>query len=418
MKAHSSPRGRAFSILKSILIEGHAFSPSLETPWVKALCFGVLRQKFSLDYILDPSLKEPPSPKQNALRILLYMGAYQILFMDLKTHAALFETVELAKTLHLPHAFVNAVLRNIQRQGKALLNTIPPFIQFNHPDWLIRLLQAQYPEIWPSILNANNLPPPFFIRVNQRKIKRDDYLLLLEEKGIQAEISLLSPDGLFLPVPVSVELLPHFESGFSSVQDLAAQLAPYILQPQCDQVVLDACAAPGGKACHLLEYQNLTLHCIDHKENRSLNLQSNLKRLNLSAEISIADSSCFAFPPHFFDCILVDAPCSGTGVIRRHPDIRYLKFEHDLPALAEMQKKILNNVWPALKPGGKLLYATCSILEAENDAVIQKFLATHPEACAEPVSFSEGQASLYGWQFLPSVQGPDGFYYSLLRKQK
>ena len=416
MARKNTPRTRAFSILKAVLVDHHALDTRDEEPWIKALCFGVLRQKSTLDYLLNRLLKKPLTDIVNDLHLVLLMGAYQLLFMDTKAHAALFETVELAKALHLPDGLVNGVLRNIQRQKDTLLENIPESVTFNHPAWLLTLIQSGYPQDWKSIVQANNLHPPFFIRVNTRKIQREAYLDLLKEAGIQAAPSTLAAEGLYLPESVDVQKLPHFQDGFVSVQDLAAQLTPHLLQPQPGERILDACAAPGGKACHLLEQSDIKLYCVDHKESRGLQIQNNLQRLGLTADIIIGDSSMLQFEPAFFDRSLVDAPCSGTGVIRRHPDIRYLKSEADIPALARMQQAILTNLWLALKPGGTLLYATCSILPEENDDVIHTFLQTHPDSKTEKMTFGEGRPTQHGWQFLPSQNGPDGFYYCLLVK--
>ena len=407
----------AFTALKNVLIHRHALCLDQETPWVKALCFGILKEKETLDFILGQFLKKPLSLEQDGnLALVLYIGTYQLLRMDMKPYAAIFETVELAKQHHLPPTLVNAVLRNIDRRRDTLLQSISEEASFNHPAWLLRLIKTAYPHDWHSILQENNAHPPFYLRVNQQKVSTADYLTLLQNQGIAAEKAALSPDAILVKNALPVSELPHFHEGFVSIQDIAAQCTPYLLDLAPGLKVLDACAAPGGKACHMLEAADIELTCIDHKQGRLTSIQENLDRLELKTNLQLGDSRTHPFPAAHFDRILLDAPCSGTGVIRRHPDIRYLKSEADLPALSATQLALLTHLWPALKPGGILLYATCSILQEENDAVISHFLAEYPDASPVPLHFDHGRASQYGWQFLPEHQGPDGFYYAKLLK--
>jgi 16S rRNA (cytosine967-C5)-methyltransferase len=413
-----APRERAFTLLKNVLINHHPLEFLEEDDaWTKALCFGILKQKFSLDALLEGFLKRPPGPKEIALRLVLYIGLYPLLFMQTKAHANVFETVELAKKLHLPHPLINAVLRNILRQPPGLLDTLPETIRLNHPDWLIELIRQDHPKHWREVLLANNTHPPFFLRVNLRQTTREAYLELLHQHGIAAQACTMVDTAIYLEQAVPVALLPHFYEGWVSVQDLAAQACASLLAPAPHDKVLDACAAPGGKACHLLEYADINLLCLEQNAERATRIHANLQRLQLHAEVHIADSRTASLPTEHFDCILVDAPCSGLGVIRRHPDIRYLKSAADFSSLTAAQWAILEHVWPSLKPGGKLLYATCSVIHAENADLINHFLQTHPEATPLPIHLTEGHPSGHGWQLLPSPQGPDGFFYALLKKQ-
>lgn len=386
--------------------------------WIKSICFGVLRNASSLDYLCRTFSKKSFSPKDLKLKLIIYIGLYQILYMDTKVHAAVFETVELTKKCHLRHAsgFVNALLQHVGKAGKDLLLSIPPAEKYNHPPWLLAQIKQAYPQCWHDIIQANNTHPPFFLRVNLRKIKRPAYLEILHAAGTTAQPSQLSPGGIMLEKPHDVVSLPYFSEGYVSVQDLAAQQAAYLLELQDGQIVLDACAAPGGKTGHILETANVELYAIDQEAHRMERVIQNLDRLKLSAHSLVIDASCFDPGPILFDRILIDAPCSGTGVIRRHPDILCLRTEEDLAKFAAVQQKLLRHLWTYLKKGGILLYATCSILPAENDAVMNAFIDTLPDTCILPLQLEKGHATQYGWQFLPSPHGPDGFYYSKLKK--
>ncbi len=406
-----SPRETALKILKAVLHQhqalDHAFSLYLDPKspqdraWIKSVCFGFLKHGLPLGYWVESFLDKPNPPP--TLALLIAFGAYQLLYHDTPAHAAIFETVQLAKKQRLPFQVVNAVLRQIDRQ-RLCLPPLPESVRYNHPLWLQQRIQALYPETWPLILEAGNQHPPFFIRVNQRRVSALAYRKILQDAGIAAEFCPGFPDALFLPEALSVENLPYFYEGYCSVQDLAAQKSASLLEVQAGQKVLDACAAPGGKACHLLEVAPIILTCVDHKKSRCQQIEQNLQRLGLQAEVLTANSNTLSFPPHYFDRILLDAPCSGSGVLRRHPDIRFLKQESDIAAFSQQQRQLLEQLWPMLKPGGILLYATCSILREENASVIEAFLKAHPEADLE---FEE--------QLLPTQNGPDGFYYAKIR---
>ncbi len=384
-----SPRQESLVILLNVLQKNRSLSLENASPWVKALCFGVLKKTSILDYVLSQFTRIPLKPKDIKLKVILYIGIYQLLFMDTPQHAAIFETVELSKKNHLQHqsGFVNAILQNIVRQG---VPEIPTKATYNHPAWLLEQIKQAYPQAWQAIIAANNDHPPMFIR----------------KKNIK--------DPIEIDPPCDVKDLPGFATGEVSVQDYAAQQAAYLLDLQEGQIVLDACAAPGGKTAHILETTKVKLIAVDHDAIRMERVKQNLNRLKLSAELRVADALTLDFPTAYFDRILLDAPCSGTGVIRRHPDIRFLRREEDIHSLVSIQQKLLTHLWPMLKPGGILLYATCSILPQENDAIIANFITHTPTAKIIPLSLNYGYITPYGWQFLPNPHGPDGFYYAKL----
>jgi 16S rRNA (cytosine967-C5)-methyltransferase len=288
----------------------------------------------------------------------------------------------------------------------------------NHPSWLVSKVKEAWPDRLLQILQKNDLSPPMHLRVNKQRISREAYLTLLQEKGIKAQASTLSLAGITLEEAVDVQELPHFNEGFISVQDIAAQQAAYILELSPNLRVLDACAAPGGKTAHILETEpNVELLAIDQDATRLKRVEENFSRLNLTATLLSADASKSSWwNQKPFDRILLDAPCSATGVIRRHPDIKWLRQASDIENLAELQLGILKNLWSMLAPNGILLYATCSILPQENDQVIDNFLSHEKCAKTMPLHFSRGIASKYGWQFFPEYRGTDGFFYCKLQK--
>ncbi|NCC36877.1 MAG: 16S rRNA (cytosine(967)-C(5))-methyltransferase RsmB, partial [Chloroflexia bacterium] len=293
-------------------------------------------------------------------------------------------------------------------------------VEYSHPELLIAQLQQHYPDDWQSILHQNNQPAALCLRVNRRRQTRDGFLAGLQQRGIDAQAHPLSSDAISLAQSLDITQLPGFAEGDFSVQDVAAQQAALILQPQAGQRLLDACAAPGGKTTHLLEYcdNQAALLALEKDAARLSRLQENLTRLHLNADCRVADA---ADTPSWwdgkpFDHILLDAPCSATGIIRRHPDIKHHRRAEDIDALVASQARLLDQLWPTLKPGGTLLYATCSILPQENTQQIAAFLQRQPQAehllLAQPKPLSR-----YGWQILPGEQGMDGFFYAHLRKR-
>lgn len=395
-----------------------------DTALVHEMAYGTIRYYFALSALLSHFLRKPLKPKDGDVYALLLVGAYQLLHMRAATHAAVNETVASAEALGKEWAkgLVNGVLRSMLRAGaeewRRVIATSADEARFNHPAWLLSILRDDWPDAWESICLANDTRAPMALRVNVRKISRSDYLAKLAGAGIAAQPG--APDSaVVLEAPLAVERLPGFRDGEVSVQDAAAQFAAHLVAPSAGQRVLDACAAPGGKASHLLELADVDLVALDFDAARLQRVHQNFARLGLAGEIVVGDAGT---PEKWwdgrpFDRILLDAPCSGTGVIRRHPDIKLLRRPDDIPRLVATQARLLNALWPLLKPGGKLLYATCSILKTENDGQAAAFLAARNDARALPVDLPGGRAQSAGCQVLPGDRGMDGFYYAYLEKQ-
>jgi 16S rRNA (cytosine967-C5)-methyltransferase len=333
------------------------------------------------------------------------------------------ETVAAAEALGKPwaKALVNAVLRRYQRERAALEAALPDAaaIRWSYPDWLAAALQADWPQHWPAILTAGNEPGPLVLRVNPRRGDRAGYLAELAAAGIAAEPVAAAADAVRLAVPTAVDEIPGFSQGRVSVQDASAQLAAELLQAAPGQRVLDACSAPGGKTAQLLErVDGLDLLALDVDGERLQRVEQNLRRLQLNTQQQIADAAKPAswWDGRPFQRILLDAPCSGTGVIRRHPDIKWLRRETDIPRMAELQQRLLRALWPLLAPDGVLLYASCSILRAEGEAVVREFLSTHTGACEIPIEAAWGEACGAGRRIAPGGDH-DGFYYARLGKR-
>jgi 16S rRNA (cytosine967-C5)-methyltransferase len=343
--------------------------------------------------------------------------------MRLPEHAALSETVNSCKSLGKPWAtgLINASLRTYQRNQQQLESTIENTdkTHYAHPDWILNQLQHDWPESWQTIVHANNQQAPMTLRVNRQQNSRDDYLNLLKQQGFKAKPIAGCADGIELDQPCDVNALPEFLKGAASVQDGAAQHTVELLDIKQNQRILDACAAPGGKTCHILEVEpSNEVVAIDIDSERLLRITENLQRLNLSAELIAADASDVDawWDKKMFDRILIDAPCSGTGVIRRHPDIKVLRRPSDLDDLVNKQQHLLEKLWPLLNTGGLIVYTTCSVFKQENELQIMSFLKTHPEA--EEVKLSPEPASPrpVGYQRLPGDDNMDGFFYACIRK--
>ena len=386
--------------------------------FLQALCYGVCRWYFRLDALANELLDKPLKEKDQDIYALILVGLYQLSEMRTSAHAAVSETVSATKNLKKIWAkgLVNAVLRNYQRREQELNEKINKTdAQYAHPEWIVKKLKTAWPQDWQDILTANNQHPPFALRVNQQKISREKYFAKLAGVEIIPE----TQAGIILETPVDVQQLPGFSVGEVSVQDGAAQLAAEILELAPGQYVLDACAAPGGKTAHILELQkNVDLVAIDEDGKRLQLVRDNLQRLQLSAKCIVADAGDPKawWDGKLFDRILLDAPCSASGVIRRHPDIKLLRRTDDIPQLAKEQLRLLNALWELLKSGGLLVYATCSIFPEENAAVLQAFLSKHPDAKEEKLEINWGIPCEVGRQILPGMSEMDGFYYARLRK--
>ena len=396
---------------------------------LRMLCYGTLRQHWILQEWIDQLIAKPLRKRDRVINALLAVGIYQIVEMRIPDHAVVSETVEAARRLQRPKlaGLVNACLRRFVREDLSSRKPGSDESKWNHPNWLINRIRSDWPDDWQAILTANSERAPMWLRANASRNTGEQYRQRLQAEGIEAELLDGVPDAVRLKEPQAVDSLPGFELGDASVQDAAAQIAArWLLMNDADRV-LDACAAPGGKSGHLLEIggDGLSLVCVDSDESRTLRITENLKRIGRNATIIAADASN---PEEWwdkepFDAILLDAPCSASGVIRRHPDIKLLRRESDLSSLAALQRKLLEGLWPTLAPGGTLLYATCSVLAAENDEVTEQFLADHTDAIENDVLPNNNIRDLMrrkvcGYQILPGSAGMDGFYFAALRKKK
>lgn len=428
-----SPRAAAASALFQVVDQGQSLSAVLprllgqveakDHGLVQEICFGVLRWLPRLEWVIQQLMERPLTGKSRSAHFLLIVGVYQLFYMRIPAHAALSETVEATRDLKFGHLkkLINGVLRSAQRKQDELVAALEQNdkLQDCHPSWLRKQLQQAYPEQWQDIVAANNQQAPMWLRVNAQHHSASAYQQLLAEQGIEASLCERAAQAIRLHKAQPVGKLPGFEQGHSSVQDGAAQMAASLLDAQPGERVLDACAAPGGKTCHILELQPELAHlmAIDADAQRLQRVEQNLQRIGLQAELLCADASQ---PDEWnsepFDRILLDAPCSATGVVRRHPDIKWLRRASDIDELVDLQGKILRAMWQQLKPGGVLLYATCSVLPQENAQQVARFLAETDDAELVPVSDGES-VTQPGWQLLPGEQHMDGFYYAKLRKQ-
>ncbi|OOF84123.1 16S rRNA (cytosine(967)-C(5))-methyltransferase [Rodentibacter ratti] len=433
-----SSRAVAAQVILQVLDEGKSLSsliPDVQTslktqdlPLLQEICFGVCRVLPRLEQIIQRLVDKPLKGKTRIVHCLLLVGLYQLLYMRIPTHAAVDEVVNATKALKSDNfrGLVNGVLRRFLREQESILVQVDKHWQTLHPEWFVNKLKKAYPN-WRDIINANNQKPPMWLRVNAQKNSLENYRTLLVESGILAETG-SHPQALCLASPTPVQKLPHFSEGAVTVQDLSAQWAAILLEPQNGEWILDACAAPGGKTTHILELApQANVIALDVEAHRLKRVEENLARLNQRATVVCGDATQ---PDEWlaeigksavkFDRILLDAPCSATGVIRRHPDIKWLRQETDIAQLTALQKNILQALWTKLKPNGILLYATCSVLPEENDEQIRRFLSEHSNAELLPLPF-EGEVnddkSAVGFQFIPQEKGGDGFYYAKLRKR-
>ncbi|WNC68561.1 16S rRNA (cytosine(967)-C(5))-methyltransferase RsmB [Thalassotalea nanhaiensis] len=388
---------------------------------LQELCYGVLRYLPELEQHVRRFVKKPLTGKQRVFHFLMMVGIYQIKFTRIPDHAAVAETVAATAILKNRHlkGMVNAVLRSYQRDPELEnIEQLPDPVRYNHPGWFINKIKIGYPDNWQHILEQNLQRPPMWLRVNQQKTTVENYLNLLTEQDIVVEQVAPISQAILLEQATDVTKLPHFEDGWVSVQDGAAQMAAPLLNTQAGDNVLDCCAAPGGKTCHILELEpNLkAMTAIDVEEPRLVRVNENLTRLGLNAKVIAGDAANPTqwFDGELFDRILLDAPCSGTGVIRKNPDIKWLRRAADIDALVILQKQILTAIWALLKPGGTMIYATCSILPEENCQQIEQFITDTPDAVLEPLGVTEDSDD---WQILPGDNSMDGFYYAKLSKK-
>ncbi|HFZ8996869.1 TPA: 16S rRNA (cytosine(967)-C(5))-methyltransferase RsmB [Citrobacter freundii] len=429
MKKQFNLRSMAAQAVEQVIEQGQSLSnilPSLQQKvsdkdkaLLQELCFGVLRTLSQLEWLINKLMSRPMTGKQRTIHYLIMVGFYQLLYTRVPPHAALAETVEGAVAIKRPQlkGLINGVLRQFQRQQEPLLAEFASSdARFLHPSWLLKRLQKAYPAQWESIIAANNQRPPMWLRVNRTHHSRDAWLALLEEAGMKGFTHPAYPDAVRLETPAPVHALPGFDEGWVTVQDASAQGCVAFLQPQNGEQILDLCAAPGGKTTHILEAApEAVVMAVDIDEQRLSRVYDNLKRLKMQATVKQGDGR---YPAQWcgekqFDRILLDAPCSATGVIRRHPDIKWLRRDRDIAELAQLQSEILDAVWPQLKAGGTLVYATCSVLPEENCQQISAFLQRTPDAALSETGTPEQP----GIQNLPGAEEGDGFFYAKLIKK-
>jgi 16S rRNA (cytosine967-C5)-methyltransferase len=426
-------RWLAANALKRVVGEGKTLTLALDTllpeipkendrAFVQALCYGVARWYFQLDALLAALTRKPI--KDPEIRLLALLGLYQLKFSRVKPHAAVAETVAAAGRKTWAKPLLNAVLRSYQREQAQLEARLAadPAAVHAHPPWLAEEIGRDWPDQAIAILQHNNEPPPLALRVNPARGSRDAYLERLAQAGIAASPSEFCESAVIVANPVPVDRLPGFADGSVSVQDSAAQFAAPLLDLRAGQRVLDLCAAPGGKTLHILETcpEIEELVAVDIVPERVRKIRENLARAARQATLLAADATRPEtwWDGRPFDRILVDAPCSATGVIRRHPDIKLLRKPEDLADLPGLQALILEAAWRMLAPGGLMVYATCSILRRENEARIAEFLAAHPDAREIPIDAPWGTPVGHGRQILTGESGMDGFFYARLEKSR
>jgi len=393
------------------------------------ICYGSCRHYFSLNALSKMLLQKPLAEDARPVQALMWVGIYQLAYTDISEHAAIHETVEACGQLKLEKfkGLLNAILRRFQREKEALLEGLKTsdVTRLEHPKWLLKQLKKSWPDHWQQICQQANIQAPMCLRVNANQQDRETYLNSLKSNEIQAREGKLSLTSIYLEKAMDVFALPGFSEGSCSVQDEAAQMAAQILAPEKGDRILDACSAPGGKTCHLLEFVqgDAQVVAMDADERRLERVTENLQRLKFEAVTAVGKAQ---YPEtwwdgELFDRILLDVPCSATGVIRRHPDIKMLRLKEDIDNLAILQREILDQAWTMLKPGGSLLYATCSVLPIENSQNIEAFLTDQVGAKLQNIDLtdrlSSGIDTGFGWQLFPSEHSHDGFFYALLKKQ-
>jgi 16S rRNA (cytosine967-C5)-methyltransferase len=430
-------RASAAKIVAAVIDEGRSLDDLLAAEddagsargLKRSLCYGTLRWHVRLAAILNALATRSPDQLAPRLRALLEIGLFQLVSGETAAHAAVSETVSAARVLGFEKAagFVNAILRRFQREQADILHAIDRDVALRtaHPRWFVDALRADRGEAALAALDANNAHPPLWLRVNTMRGDVARATTELEAAGFTVAAHPFARDALQVSPPADVRSLPGFVEGRLSVQDAAAQLAVDLLEPQAGEHILDACAAPGGKTCHVLERTGgqAQVTAVDIAEQRLTRVRENLERLGLHAQLLAADVASAAgwWDGQPYDRVLLDVPCSATGVIRRHPDIKVLRRARDIPALARQQAGLLGAAWRLVRPGGRLLYTSCSVLAAENERVVAGFLARTPGAIDLTPELTRGWPARPpgagpGYQVLPGEVGMDGFYYACLSK--
>lgn len=416
---------RGQSLDQALPAAREAVAQEADRALLQALVFGVLRDYRLLAALTERMLKKPLKASEVDLHALLLVGLYQLRATRVPAHAAVAETVAATACLDRGWArgLVNALLRRFQRERVQLEAALGDDwgVLYSHPDWLVRRLCQDWDDDCEAVLAANNQAGPMTLRVNLRRTSREGYLRELRAAGIEAAPGRHADSAVVLSQPCPVRALPGFEAGRVSVQDSAAQLAAGLLAAPEDGRILDACAAPGGKTGHVLErYPDARVTALDLDGERLARVRANLDRLRVSAARLIAADA--SRPERWwdgqpFDSVLLDAPCSGTGVIRRHPDIKWLRRADDIGRLAVQQGRLLRALWPLLAPGGHLVYATCSTLCAENEAIVGDFLTSQDDAVEVAIATTWGESRRWGRRIRPGADDMDGFYYAILKKR-
>ena len=428
-------RACAAGVLVRVIVDGRSLSDVLppavqqladprQRALLQELSYGTLRWYYRLDALLQRLLQKPLKQRDADVRCVLLAGLYQLDQLAMPQRVAVNETVQATRALKKQWAsgLVNAVLRNYQRQAAELDEAVAAedVAGYAHPAWLIERLRSDWPGDWERMLLANNGRPPFSLRVNRLRMTRNEYMEMLTDQSLEAVLLQHAAAGVRLNRPVPVESLPGFAAGCVSVQDGAAQLAAGLLDLHPGQQVLDACAAPGGKTAHILESEPglAVLTAVDIDAHRLTRIGENLARLSLRANLVQGDAGepSAWWDGQRFDRILLDVPCSATGVIRRHPDIKLLRKPDDITKLVSEQARLLQALWPLLSSGGMLLYCTCSILADENSGQIARFLETQADAAVLPIDAVWGRECRYGRQVFPGEDEMDGFYFACLTR--
>jgi 16S rRNA (cytosine967-C5)-methyltransferase len=429
-----SVRALAAEALASIALSGHSLReaadramPKLADPRDRALLTALLNEGARwwprFDAALDRLLDKPIRRNEPVIHALLVTGLVQLETLEMPGYAAVAATVEAARELRRPRlaGLVNAVLRRWQRERETLNTALDaaPATRHAHPAWLAKAIARDWPGQAEAIMAAANQEPPLMLRVNRRRATREAVAAALASAGQEVTLHPWLADGLVLPHSTDVTRLPGFAEGHFAVQDGAAQVPADLLDARHGQRILDACAAPGGKACHVLERADVSLLAVEFEAARATRIRQNLERLHLKAEITVADAGDSAawWDGQPFDRIMIDAPCSATGVIRRRPDVRLHRRAADIDALVAQQSRILAACWETLAPGGRLLYVTCSLLRQENEGVVGAFAAGRDDLTIVPFTLPVGQAAAIGWQVLPGDGDLDGMYYALLERR-
>ncbi|SEQ37899.1 16S rRNA (cytosine967-C5)-methyltransferase [Ectothiorhodospira magna] len=429
-----SAREAALHVILSVLQEGVSLSEALpnrlhqvnvrDRGLVQALSYGTLRWHFRLEAMLSQWLDKPLRDRDRDIACALAMGLFELLYMNTPDYAAIQQTANLGRKQRKSWAvgLINGVLRRAQREANDTACRVDrePAVRHSLPQWLYQRLATAYGDHSEALCQALNAHPPMTLRVNQARISREDYQGLLADQGVKAHPHATAATALTLAQPMAVDQLPGFNQGLVSVQDAAAQLCAPLLDCRPGMRVLDACAAPGGKTLHLLEQAggDLDMTAVDTDPVRLQRVQENLHRAGYQARLFAADAG---LPESWhqgpgYDRILLDAPCSGTGVIRRHPDIKHLRREADIAPLQARQARLLQALWPLLAPGGKLLYVTCSLMPEENTQTVAEFLARNSDATDCPITAPWGQPAQVGRQLLAGEQDMDGFFYARLTR--